>query len=338
MAAPGEGARAAATARQLAWPRKLAVAAALLASALRPGLADAQEGAIQTSHFLVYPQAGATPRQAERVGALAESAFGLVTGELGYAPRQRIAILLYGRSTAFLSPDTPPHAVGTVVTPHNVIRIDLWRAQGELRTVLAHETAHVVLARALRSDVDKCPRWFAEGLATWVSRTWSPDDDAEAQELARRSRAVAPPRLDARFSSDDPKVVSDAYRQSAAMVEQLTRLGRTDVIPDLISAMRRTPDFDAALRQTAGLTQDELYQRWLRAAGGARWPRWANIGADMVSYIVVTALVIILGIAIWRQRRRRLRYDAEEEGLTPDEIERAQEMEDLYDPRDGESY
>jgi len=312
--------------------RKGWAVAAMLAAALALPVTASEEKPVETRRFIVYPESAATRSQAKWVAGLAERAFGRVTGDLGYVPTERIAILVYGQPEGFLEQGAPPQAVGTVSAPHNVIRIDLWAAQEDLYAVVAHETAHVVLARALRADVAKCPRWFNEGVATWVSRIWSPDDDAKAAELAPAGHAAAPDALNARFAAAREQDLRDAYLQSAAMVEALTRLAGPEVIARLLKVLPSVPDFDAALQRVVGLNQAQLYHRWLRMSGGrARWPRWPDVGADMASYILVTLLCIILGFRIWRQRRRWHQQRQEDEGLTPEEIERAREIESHYD-------
>ena len=311
------------------------VTIAALAGAAGPARAQAEP--VRTDHFFVHAESGASRDQAHRVADLAERAFDRVTADLGYVPQDRIAVIVFGRPSGFVEGGAPPHAIGAVTSPHNVIRIDLWRSQDELYTVAAHEVAHVVLARALRSDLDKVARWFNEGVATWVSRIWSPDDDARADDLAREGKAVAPPALNRRFASPDEQELRDAYLESAALVEHLTRLEGGDVIARIVKALDHAPDLDTALRQTAGVTQAELFGRWLRDAGGrARWPRWGDVSAQLMVYVVVTVLCVIFGYSIW-QRRARWRREHEDEGdLTPDEVERAREMEEHYDADEEE--
>ena len=131
--------------------------------------------------------------------------------------------------------------------------------------------------------------------------------------------------------------VRDAYLQSASMVEALTRIAGTDAIAQLVKSLRHGPDFDTALRDTTGVTQDQLYSRWLAASGGrGRWPRWLGVSSDIGSYVLTTLLCIAIGITIWRRRRRQSRRD-DEEGLTQEEIERAHEIEAHYDSEDEES-
>jgi hypothetical protein len=331
MAARRRGGRDAAG----AWARFLALAVTALAGAAP---ARAQREPAKTDHFLVYAESGASAGQARRVADLAERAFGRVTADLGYAPKEPIAVIVFGRPSGFVEGGAPPHAVGTVTSPHNVIRIDLWRSQDELYTVTAHEVAHVILARALRSDLDKAPRWFNEGVATWVSRVWTPDDDARAQDLARAGRAAPPAGLNARFTGADEQDLRDAYVQSAALVEYLTRLGGSDVIARIVKALDRAPDFDTALRQTAGVSQAELYGRWLRDAGGrARWPRWTGISPQLMSYVMMTVLCVIFGYSIWRRRARWRREHEAEGDLSPDEVERARKIEERYGSSDDET-
>jgi hypothetical protein len=313
--------------------------AAIVAASLSASPTSAEESPVKTEHFLVYAEAGATEGQATAVSRLAERAFGRVTGDIGYVPQERIVILAYAHAEGPMWDTAPREALGLVQSPHNLIRIALRRSRDELYPVVAHEVAHVVLARALRGDLEEVPRWFNEGLATWVSQIWTPDDEAQAQDLAAGGRAVPPDRLDAQFSSANSEAVRDAYVQSASMVETLTRIGGVDAISQLVRSLRRGPDFDSALRNTVGVTQDQLYARWLKMSGGrGRWPRWLGVSSDIGSYVLTTLLCIAIGITIWRKRRRWIQQQDDEEGLTEEEIERAREIEAHYDRENDESF
>jgi hypothetical protein len=321
-------------------PIRAGLVACLMATAalLTARPAAARDQPATTEHFLVYAEAGASEGQAKAVGRLGERAFERVTADLGYVPEERIVILAYGKPEGPVWDTAPRAALGLVQSPHNVIRIALGRSRDELYHVVAHEIAHVVLARALRGDLDEVPRWFNEGLAMWVSRAWTPDDEGRAQDLAAGGQALPPDQLDAKFSSANDEEVRDAYLQSASMVEALTRIAGTDAIARLVKSLRHGPGFDNALRDTVGLTQDQLYARWLAASGGrGRWPRWLGVSSDIASYVLTTLVCIAVGITIWRRRQRR-RLQDDEEGLTQEEIERAREIEAEYDSEDEESF
>ena len=312
--------------------------AAVVAASLTASPAVAEDRPVKTEHFLVSAEAGATNAQAEAVSRLAERAFDRVTGDLGYVPEERIVILAYQKPEGPMWDTAPRAALGLVQSPQNVIRIALGRSRDELYQVVAHEIAHVVLARALRSDLEEVPRWFNEGLAMWVSRIWTPDDEAQAQDLAAGGHTLPPDQLDAKFVSANDQDVRDAYVQSASMVEALTRIGGVEAIARLVKVLRHGPDFDTALRDTTGVTQDQLYSRWLAASGGrGRWPRWLGVSSDIGSYVLTTLLCIAIGITIWRRRRCRNQQQDDEEGLTQEEIERAHEIEAHYDPEDEKS-
>jgi hypothetical protein len=305
------------------------LSAAAPAAARSPAPVPSDRPTDTTKHFLIYAQAGATPRQAQQVGKLAERAFERVTASLGHAPAQPVIILAYGRPAGFVGEGAPPHAIGTVTTPSNLVRIDLWRSQDDLYQVVAHEFAHVVVARALRSRLERCPLWFNEGVATWVSQRWTPDDEAEVRDLVQAGRALTPPGLDAAFGgSGGDSDLRAAYLQSAAMVEYLTRAAGTETIARLLDAMRRSPDFDAALRQTVGLTESQLYRRWLADNSGRQQSlRWGRISPDLALFSAAAVLCIVVGLRMWRRRRSDRRED-DAERLTPGEIERAREIED----------
>jgi len=303
-------------------------AAAALAFALHAAGAAAEEPAA-TKHFVVYAEAAISARQARRVGGMAERAFEHITGRLGYLPSEPITIVLYGQRDEFFDKVVPPHAVGAVAAPHNIVRIAVWRSRDGLYPVVAHEVSHVVLARALDGNVNECPRWFNEGVATWVSRVWTPADEAQAEELVRGGGALAPAALDSAFHGGDERV-RGAYLQSAAMVDYLTRVGGGDAIARIVGEMRRHPDFDSALERAVGLTQEQLYQDWLRELGRRlHWP-WERMDADALIFIALGLLALFAAMRVLYHRWRWRREHDDEDGLSQEEIERARELEDLY--------
>ncbi len=180
---------------------------------------------------------------------------------------------------------------------------------GSLETVLHHEVAHVLTARAAGGR--RVPRWFNEGLASAAERTWG---------LGARSRfaweVVAGGRLTATqiegLFARGPRDVARAYVLSDALVRDLLERYGPYTPARILSTMARGAPFEIALYAATGASLDAVV-----AAFWARhdlWKSWVSFaGQPFVQWSLITLLALA---AIWRHRRRRrerrLRWELEE--------------------------
>ncbi len=86
-----------------------------------------------------------------------------------------------------------------------------------LESVLRHEVAHVLIARAARFR--PVPRWFDEGLATAAERTWRFEDGTRLAWAALTRDRPTPAEVDAMFAGDRGRA-SHAYALAAAVVRR----------------------------------------------------------------------------------------------------------------------
>ncbi|HUP21177.1 MAG TPA: hypothetical protein VM778_14670 [Gemmatimonadota bacterium] len=201
--------------------------------------------------------------------------------------------------------------------------------------VLRHELNHLYLAAAAGPGADEIPRWFNEGFAALYADEWrwvAPYRLA----WARITRSLPPlTELDEGF----PAVAAPelAYVQSMAAVRSLHERGGAEGMRALLLRLRNGATFDAALRETFGLTLDQFYADWESELG--REYGWTVAVADERNLWVILAVIVVV-MFVWRRRSirsqirvRKRREDAalgdpDDHSLGVEEQERYWESED----------
>ena len=179
-----------------------------------------------------------------------------------------------------------------------------------LETVLFHEVAHVLTARA--GGGGRIPRWFNEGLASAAERTWG---------LGARSRftweVIAGGRLSATaleglfYGSD--RDVARAYVLSDAVVRDLLEHYGPDAPARILARMAGGAPFEVALYAVTGYPVDGvMLSFWSRHD---TWKSWISAaGHPFTQWVLITLLALA---AIWshrrRRQRRRLQWELEEQ-------------------------
>ena len=105
-----------------------------------------------------------------------------------------------------------------------------------VETVLRHEIAHVLIARAAHHR--EVPRWFNEGLAIHAAREWGFEDRARVTVATVKRDGVALAELERRFQGGAHSAAS-AYA-SGRVITRAKRPG----------SARRTPTSDASNRSS----------------------------------------------------------------------------------------
>jgi hypothetical protein len=178
------------------------------------------------------------------------------------------------------------------------------RIEVDPAVVLRHELGHVYLGAALDDGGERLPRWFNEGFAALYADEWR---WVGPYQLAwgRLTGSLAPlATLHAAFPESDPSL---AYIQSMAAVRGLERRGGDTGLGFLLARMRSGATFDAALRETYGITLDQFYDQWETELG--RQYGWTVALADQRGMWIALALLVLLLYAI---RRRSIRREIEE--------------------------
>ncbi len=179
--------------------------------------------------------------------------------------------------------------------------------------VLYHELAHL----ALHAVVLRVPRWFDEGYAARAAGEW---DRLEALRLNwALLRGVVPSLREVDRALRGPRAgeAEASYALATSAVLLLERLGEERGLEPLIDQLRKTADFDLALRSTYQITLgqfEELWRKDLRKRYG-----WLLF---FTSFTVFWLFVGLLLVALWSRRRLRneARREALEEGwIVPDD-------------------
>jgi hypothetical protein len=207
-----------------------------------------------------------------------------------------------------------PHWGGGVALPEaRIIVLQVGRggvAGTELRRVLHHELAHVVLRERVRV---RLPRWFEEGYAATAAGEWHHGQVLQMNVNVARGRVWRLAEVDLGLRGGRAEA-GLAYGLAASAVHLLDRWGGPRGLDGLLGALVDGRDFGAALRRAYGVTPGQfevLWQRDLRRRYG--WLALAAATGFMWSVLGILAV----GLMVWRRRRdreRRARMDVAEDG------------------------
>lgn len=203
--------------------------------------------------------------------------------------------------------------------------------------VLRHELGHVYLGAALGERGDPLPRWFHEGFAALYADEWRWVDP---YRLAwARITGTLQPLSELHDTIPDVGDPSVAYVQSMAAVRALERRGGDPALGLLLGRLRDGATFDAALRETYGLTLDQFYAEWESDLG--RQYGWAVALSGQEGLWIVLAVIVLLLFG-WRRRamkreiRRRMRREDQALGPPGDHRLGAEEWERYWEWEDEE--
>ena len=161
-----------------------------------------------------------------------------------------------------------------------------------------HELAHVAI-HALTAGKVSLPRWYHEGVATWLA---GEDVSARLQEgLPELDARGTLAQLNRRFS-DSHKTVQTAYATAASFVRfALKRGGGAHALLNLHTRMRAGLEFGPAFTATFGMDPDALYELY-GAMTTSPDPSWLKIFSENTLWPVASVLAA-LGL-LWRVWRR----------------------------------
>jgi hypothetical protein len=178
--------------------------------------------------------------------------------------------------------------------------------------VLRHELGHVYLGMALDEAGDEVPRWFHEGFAARYADEWRWVDP---YRLAwARITGTLRPLAELRETIPDAGDPAVAYVQSMAAVRALERRGGEEALGHLLTRIREGATFDAALRQTYGLTLDQFYAEWESELG--RQYGWAVALTGQEGLWVLLAVIVLL---LFGWRRRSVKREIQERMRSEDQ-------------------
>lgn len=132
---------------------------------------------------------------------------------------------------------------------------------GEGLRTLRHEWAHLGLSEYM-GDL-RIPRWFNEGYAQWASGGFDVSESWRLRVLIATNRAPSMDSLTLRWPTGRSEAQA-AYLLSASALTYLLESGGEEGLRIFLDRWRAQRSFDAAFRETFGLTLGQFEEDWQR--------------------------------------------------------------------------
>ncbi len=183
-----------------------------------------------------------------------------------------------------------------------------------LEELLLHEVAHVLIARAAAGQT--VPRWFNEGLAMFVGRTWDLEDRSRMTWALLLDEKVPLAELDLRFEGGRG-AVGRAYTFSGALVRDLFQRHGSGVAARILDGVALGLSFEEAFLRATGAPLDRAEASFWRRH--SFWYRWVPV---LTSSVTLWMGITLLALIAMRRRRQkdaelRARWEEEERFLDP---------------------
>ena len=259
----------------------------------------------------------ADARFADRVMAVVRETEPSLSADIGIETADSVRIHIAPTREAFES--YTPHAIpdwgeGYAVPDLNLIVLKSPRIDGSienLRQVVVHETAHVLLHSAMRNaDI---PRWLDEGFAIYSARDWGVWERANLVVAVLGGNLIPLEAIGAVNTFPEPKAQL-AYQESALAVQYIvSQYGRSG-LREILRHLRSTGSINSALMQSQGMSVVEFERDWYRYI--SRNYGWRAVPAEALSLLIGPLFVCLLVIAyltMIRRRRRIMRQWADED-------------------------
>lgn len=157
-------------------------------------------------------------------------------------------------------------------------------------SLLRHEMAHLVLGEAESIHHTRLPRWFQEGLATYVAGEMTMPRLFHLGWAQVTGRAPAFEELEFRFP-EQPALAEAAYARSYLFIRYLTREFGDDSISRLLASSFELGGIRAGTRQTFGLSLAQILQEFDRYAKfRATWLPAISSTASVWGFITILFL------------------------------------------------
>lgn len=256
---------------------------------------------------IVHPASLA--REARQAADAVPTVIAKLASALDAPPLPAESLYLVSRDSAGLAGEAaglmPEWAAGIALPrAHTVIiradRVGAWR-QRELVGVLAHETAHMLMAEAAGPGVDQMPAWFAEGVAANLARDGEWLDFFYLWVSSVPSSSQPLEELSAGFSRGAaPASVRAGYAGAYSFVRYALDAHSPALPARVLAGLRRGLDFETAWRAAAGAALSADESAWSASIRGRT--RWAAI---LTSTATLWLLITLMVLIAWLIKRRR---------------------------------
>ncbi len=283
---------------------RLLFVALLIAAGLPLAAAPAPELLVEAP-----PELAAVARE---VGSFADDDFSevlLLTGTTGFSQPIRVMLV---PETSPLAQDVPSWVSGYARGGENLIVLFPARVRSypdrNLRTLVHHEVAHVLVAQATRGR--PVPRWFNEGVATVAAREWGVEDRARFAAAVIGGKARKTGDLDRFFQGSDAEV-RRAYAMSAAFVRFIQHDFGTLAPASVLRGVARGLEFDDAFLEATGIPLARAEHTFFEK--DAFWNTWLPFLTSTGALWMAVTLLALVAIQRRRIRSRQMIEEWEEE-------------------------
>ncbi len=186
--------------------------------------------------------------------------------------------------------------------------------RSSLRSVLMHETVHLVVGELKLTDRQCLPEWFEEGLAEWAAHRkegWSHDDRRELRERMKPWRKIA-----GKFPEYDGEEIHLAYLQSRYIVMFLVEKYGLKAIHTILGLVERGMKFEKAFQAATGVAVAEAERDWREYVSKKTAEEVLLLIVGPLAAFGTGALIIVvavIGTVRLRRRRRAIIRQFEEE-------------------------
>jgi hypothetical protein len=191
---------------------------------------------------------------------------------LGVTETKPIDFFIYGDNTAFrtaLGPGTRENVGGQA---HADIRTlfaliepsainDSW-----VGVVVPHELTHLVFDTAVANPYRFPPRWVNEGLAVYLSESYTPTDRSYVRDAVQAGELLPLTALTGQFPTDPDKTYL-AYAEAVSAIDHLVRTYGEDALFSLIGAYKDGLTDDEAFTKAVGKDVAAFQDGWLGELG-----------------------------------------------------------------------
>jgi tetratricopeptide (TPR) repeat protein len=227
-----------------------------LKKAERESSVEADYSERETSHFTLRYEGSQSSEslRAELIQTL-ESEYDDLVREMGIAPRNSIAVVLY-TDQAFFDVTQAPSWSGAVNDGKLRIPIHgLTSITPELARVLKHELAHSFINQL---SGGRCPQWLNEGIAQAMEPKSLSSSGNRLAQLFRSQHEIPFNSLEGSFMGFSPVEASLAYDESLAAVQYISQTYGMSDLQRILARLGDGSSTEAALRATIHSDYGEL--------------------------------------------------------------------------------
>ena len=231
---------------------------------------------IQTKHFDIYfSEEGKT--NAEFAAAAAEAALEDIQERIDYQINNRISLIIYNSHNEFQETNTTDgylgQGVGGFTEPFkNRVVFPFEGDYKKYRHVIHHELVHAVMRDMLyggtiqnivsRGITLQLPHWFHEGMAEYLSSNWETNSDMFIRNAIINDFLPDIQQLSGYFG----------YRGGQSVFKYIADKYGREKVGELLNKINEVGNFEEGLKQTIGLSIEELNEKWKKDIKVHYWP------------------------------------------------------------------